>query len=197
MFPECYTALLVDNPQPTPQGVAVGMVLSNRTEATIAEVGDPHLLVLSHPVERLTLEQAGHTWNSATREGRLVVVRYEICLHCGTRNQRRSLAEPTQGCFTASAVGLAAGIAFGVWSGSIWKAWIASAAALFVATFVHQHAAAAYMRMQFRERAAKVAEPTTCTGCGSARLEKLRTDRTFPCPTCKDMTLSIHVIGMS
>jgi hypothetical protein len=201
VFPGGYTAVFVDDPVPNHDNALVaGAVLfgANFDCETFAEEPHSNLVVLAHPSESYILEELGHTDRSLFWEGRYISASYVACGNCGNCYAVKRLSSPSAlGCLPAIVIGLASGIAVGIWRHDfcfgLALAWTTSFMSFLVLWLVGD----VFTRWRFRLRARMIDGPANCPKCKSRRRVSIPTRSPLPCPICHEKALHVRVAGRS
>lgn len=199
VMPAEYGAVLVDEPVEREQHQVLGAVIQDSQGGRFATATDGHLLVLSHPAESSILKSTGFTWNDLRREGRYVVCTNVICDECGQLFALKRIALPQgcSGCLIPLVIGIAGGLAFGVWRSSVLLGWFAALGVGYLATITLEWWAHLRFRDYFPERAAKMKAERFCPACGSESSTKITDKGTLCCPSCQQSSLHFRIAGKS
>jgi predicted Zn-ribbon and HTH transcriptional regulator len=179
----------------------VGVLL----DAPIAETWYRHpdddcVAILGHPAESDILEELGYTQRSTVLEGRSLWFANRFCTSCGHLYQVRDLnvSASLVGCLPVVVLGVAIGIAVGIWRESTLSGLVGAAFAVLLGFFLNQYAGIARMRSRHAQRARELQTEQRCPKCGSEDAVSPHSEcSSLPCPECKEPSVQLGVAGFS
>ena len=156
---------------PKTTGSYSAMYVDEPTTSAAAHPEDPHLVVLSSPVEETKSAETARAEAAAARDGRLVTCEQVFCESCGRMFEIRGLSGDWAmfgfpGLLGFIAMAVAAGVAllfgrknpWGFVAGGVTIVLVLGAVAVGIDWLV---------RRRYPERAARVATPRRCPACGN------------------------------
>ena len=181
------------------------VLLDGPAETTLRHADDDRIVILAHPCEGSRLERIGHTYTSATFQGRLLKYRAYFCRSCGHLYEvsRLGAANFSLGCWPFLAFGLVVGSAGGLWRTSIIFGLLCSVFAAVLAGSIADALVARHVRSRYADRARELDTERRCPKCGSSKAVSpgqawlVSFFRRLPCPECKSRSVRIKDVGMS
>ena len=170
-----------------------GEIVSDGHVAYIADSGD--LISLPHPIESHALDAAGGKWTDAAIHGRLIYIHNLICADCGAQNTTASIHTGDTGCVTGLAL---AGVVI-AWNVFVFNFHpIATIIFVWMALFAPSKLIDRYVRMRYHNNVVPH-QTKRCIKCGGGKLVSLASAKKdlFPCPQCKQRTMTIEIAGLS
>ncbi len=177
------------------------VILDEPSHEWFSDPRNERLAILGHPLEDDILKQIGHTWNSVTWGGRLLRTTEHVCKDCGNTfdSRRLDVANLCLGCLPISLFAIGIGLLIGITNHHFLSGWFAGLAAFFISSIGSDRLARAYVRNRHRDRVQEFDMPAVCSHCRSSRsvLPGARSCRNLTCPSCRESTLTIEVVGIS
>lgn len=157
---------------------------------------DERVIVLAHPLEQHIIQEHGHSYTSATFQGRYLRFKAYFCKSCGHVYETRQLASASLvfGCFPPLLIAIIIGVTIGWLRASIADGVFAALFATVLAGTLIDWLVGVYIRLRYAHRAREFNIGRICPECGSRRTA---TGGTLPCPCCHQRLMKVRFVGMS